>query len=271
MAFEAPDWLEEGRISDDAFKNAYECVPTPCRCALKTAIALSSLHFTPETDIQKTVLENNDAGFWLEKTTCPADWAIIVFDAGYDACARVCAAAVLPALAGIKNIAAICVDGQPVPGALLALELCGIEDVFHLPTSRLPDLADFLASPSLGSGVITTLYHPSLAQFGNIALEAGLDVHAERPDPRILLLEPQYFERQLLVFAHGADILTRAATQAPYAAFCSAETARQDCPAPLALTPGCECFWLFPHLDMTCFRTGSKAFGVLPKAAIDDI
>ena len=98
------------------------------------------------------------------------------------------------------------------------------------------------------------------------------------PDPALALPQPDLFDMEALVLAHGEGCVKRARTAAlpesPAAIYTTPEAARAHChlsadrpfgrgAAPLALTPGCEGFWLHDGLTPDFFSLRRAAFGLL--------
>ena len=125
-----PEWLEAYRLPDDLIAEAYEKTPPAYRAALKTGIALAHFHFGSLPSMESRIICVRNLGFSQRKIGVPADWAAIVMPATLKGASPVCAAAILPALAGVERIIALCA-GMPLKTDIaLGLELCGVNDIF---------------------------------------------------------------------------------------------------------------------------------------------
>ncbi|MDE7371241.1 MAG: hypothetical protein K2N07_05785, partial [Desulfovibrio sp.] len=141
-----PEWLEAARVDDSMAGRAYEATPARFRAALKTGLALAHFHFGESLSRREESACNGRQGFRRGALWEPAPWALIVFSPAYAAAARLTAACVAARLAGVAQVGAICLGGEPQAGALVSLELSGVEDMFQLEGARFLALMDELAA-----------------------------------------------------------------------------------------------------------------------------
>lgn len=273
-----PQWLDACRVDDDASAAAYEAAPPAQRAALKTGLALMAQYFGRPTAQQSGGWRDPFSGFWQEEHRCPAPWAVVAFSPAYAAAARLTAACLPALLAQIPLLGAVCVGPQgqtPTPQALLALELTGVEDVFCLDEAALCRL---LEETQPGPGRLVLLHKGELDIAAQTARHLHIPCYEERYAPALALPQPDLFDMEALVLAHGEGCVKRARTAAlpesPAAIYTTPEAARAHChlsadrpfgrgAAPLALTPGCEGFWLHDGLTPDFFSLRRAAFGLL--------
>lgn len=268
-----PDWVEDARLDDELAAQAYEATPQACRAALKSGLALAHMHFGQSPGSLRQERRDNHRGFWRHAAAFPAPWAVIAFTPAYAAAARLAAACVPALLAGVPLAAAVCVGGQPTREALVSLELSGVEDIFTLEASALCAL---LEESQPGPGRLVLLHNGELDGTGRLARAMGVPCYEERCPPTLVLPHPQAFDPDVLAFAQG-DALRQALQPRqpvqPAACYLSEKAARAHCQASphgpysfagsLALTPGCEGFWLHDGLTPDFFTVTRLAFGPL--------
>lgn len=262
-----PLWTEELRLDDALAEKAYEATPPPWRAAIKTGLALAHAHFGQHTGKHRCTAEKSHAGFWSHVEESPAPWAIVAFTPTYAAAARLAAACMPAALAGVPLVAAACVDGLPQKAALVSLELTGIEDIFLLDQEKLCSLLQEMPSRH---GRLVLLHAGELAPVHQCARGLGLRCFEESRPPHLRLLHPENFDSGLLAFAQADALHTGAQKNHPPEAVLLAVEHGQHVPGHfcaddglLTLTPGCEGFWLHPGLDPDFFRLRRHAFGLL--------
>lgn len=273
-----PDWLESRRVPDAICAEAYEQAPAQARAAIKTALALGLAHFGENSG--QTSADRHDIrhGIIARQAGRPADFALIVFAAGYRASARLAAACTPAILAGVQSIAAICLGGTPCNNALTTLELCGIEDIFAAEKS---DLDRLLADLADLNGRIVLLGQDRLETGQDTAIACPeetprLACFVERRRPKLRLATPEAFDRKILEFAQAGAIIDaeNIAPDCPVdAIYCTPDQASHDFPAfsarrmpgydqCLLLAPGCEGFWLHRGLVPEFFRVRQKFFAL---------
>ena len=273
-----PQWLDARRVDDAACAAAYEGTSATLRAFLKTGLALLASHFGRPAAQQHGGWSDPFNGFWQESHRCPAPWAIVAFPPAYAAAARLTAAFLPGLLAQVPLLGAVCVGAgsfTPTPQALLALELGGVEDVFCLDETGLCRL---LEETQPGPGRLVLLHKGELDIAVQTARHLNIPCYEERCAPALALPQPDLFDMEALVLAHGEGCVKRARTAAlpesPSAIYTTPEAARAHChlsedrpfgrgAAPLALTPGCEGFWLHDGLTPEFFAIRRMALGPL--------
>lgn len=245
---EIPEWFEEYRLADEPLAASYEETPASWRALLKTGIALSHFHHgsvDAETESRRV---SERLGIKEITAKKPVAWAMLVIGADVDAAARISALAIVPRLAGVSEVYAI-LASRSAPGALVSLELCGIEDIFAAPVeicSKL--LADVNDSDAL-SGRICFLHHGSLAGLSVPGSIPALDLSKK---PAILLETPEAFDLAALEFCQGTEI----SLDRDLCRFWDARLTNRKggtIASRITLGPGCEGFWEFQDLNPDFF------------------
>lgn len=273
-----PDWLESLRVPDSICAEAYEQTPAPQRAAIKTAMALALAHYGENSGLTSQQRHDIRHGIIARQTSRPADLALIVFAAGYRACARLAAACIPAILAGVQNIAALCLGGKPCGNVLTTLELCGIEDIF---AAEKADLQRLLVDLADRNGRLVILGADLLKADTNAApccpqTNARLACFVEKSCPRLRLAAPAAFDRKILEFAQAeaADGAECTDPASPVdAIYCTPEQAASEFPPfsdsqqpghgqCILLGPGCEGFWLHRGLDPEFFRVRQDFFAL---------
>lgn len=268
-----PDWADTTRVDDALAEQAYEHASPACRTALKAGLALTHVHFGESSGFCHEQRRETQAGFWRHSASFPAPWALIAFTPGYTAAARLMAAAAPALLAGVPLVGAACVGGKPSPEALVALELCGVEDIFILDEVS---LSAFLEESRPGPGRLVLLHTGELDHAAHAARVLGVPYREERRAPALILSDPEAFDIAVLRFAQGQALdaaLEPARPIIPEALYLKPGGARGHCKAPkhgpfrfsasIALAPGCEGFWLHQEITPEFFRVTRRAFGPL--------
>lgn len=256
-----PDWLESYHISDEQGAAAYEQTSPDCRAALKTGIAIAFSQFKGATGITAESRELTELGLRAQTRERPAEWSLVIFDSSCRAAARLCAAALLPIIANVPRIAAISVDGSPSPPAFVALELCGLCDLFSMDIQKTSELVDHIAQSGLSGGIIM-LHDGNLADLAAQVRKLGIPFHEECRKPRLLLSSPQSFNLDILKFCHGF-VPDRAISGLADAIFAAQTETAQASQSRLLLTPGCEGYWTFPNMSPDFFRVSQSSFSLL--------
>ncbi|WP_298033508.1 hypothetical protein [uncultured Desulfovibrio sp.] len=268
-----PEWAEKARLDDDLAAAAYEATPPSCRAALKTGLALAHMHFGQSLGCLREGRRDPHMGFWRHTASFPAPWAVLAFTPEYAAAARLTAACVPALLAGVPLVGAVCVGGAPHSAALVSLELSGVEDIFLLDETGICSL---LEESQPGPGRLVLLHKGELENLARAARMLDLPCYEERRAPALILPNPDAFDMDILAFAQG-DALKHALEPAraalPATIYLKPEAARDHCkarrPGPfrhmdsLALSPGCEGFWLHAGLTPDFFTVSRLAFGPL--------
>ncbi|MBQ3059898.1 MAG: hypothetical protein IJD16_06260 [Desulfovibrio sp.] len=263
-----PDSLEKIRIDDNSLAAAYDATPAPWRAALKCGLAMTHMHFGTSPGRMKTARHDPHLGFWQQESREPVPWALIIFSPAYRAPARLAAACIPALLAGTPRLGAVCVGGPPSTAALVCLELCGVEDIFVLDSSKVVCLPDILrAFPH--NGRLILLHQGELAPLVTVARELHLPCFEEWRPPCLILRDATNFDTEILAFAHGFSVREQAedADSLPADAV-YASTTKNSQNSRLLLTPGCEAFWLHQGLTPSFFTLSRHAFGLLSSSPL---
>ena len=269
-----PEWLEAARVEDSIAGRAYEATPSRFRAALKTGLALAHFHFGESLTRREESACNGRLGFRRGAIYEAAPWALLVFAPAYAAAARLTAACVAARLAGVAQVGAICLGGEPVAPALVSLELSGVEDVFQLEGDRFAALMDELAGrcDTRAPGRVVLLHAGELDEVAEHIRARNIPCFEERRPPRLRVDADTGIDREILSFAHGGPAALDAALTAAgsadsvYRAAAASATPAPD--APLTLCPGCEGFWLHPGLGPEFFTVSRQLFAPwAPRAA----
>ena len=259
-----PEWLEAARVDDGIAGSAYEATPARFRAALKTALALAHFHFGESLTRREEAACNGRLGFRRGAIYEPAPWALLVFSPAYAAAARFTAACVAARLAGVAQVGAICLGGEPKAPALVSLELSGVEDMFQLERDRFAALMDELAGRpgSRAAGRVMLLHAGELDEAAEHIRARNIPCFEERRPPQLRVETGAGIDRELLAFAHGGAAALEAALAAPgpVDAVYRAAGAAPAPDAPLSLCPGCEGFWLHPGLGPEFFTVSWQVF-----------
>lgn len=242
-----PDWLEKERVPEELLAQAYEDTPAPWRAALKTGLALAHFYYGDCDSLQNIEKINPRFGFRQNLASQPVAWAMFCMATRLDAPARLCAALALPLLAGVKNVFAVFLAHQPSAHDLLALELCGIEDCFYVPSlPRHEQLLEHLSAYAPGAGHIFFFADQQntapICQAGKLDLIHYSEIHR----PKLLMLEPKLFDMGLLEFLHGFTPETDEAAARRWDCVYAGDSVPHDSnrlKTRLVLTPACEGFW----------------------------
>lgn len=229
-------------IPDARCANAYDSIPAHLRAAIKTAIALSYFHFNilPHSDLHEK--KDNNLGFKTSSRSESLDWTLICIPANFSAAALMCAAAMLPVLAGVNTILVLAFGGQPTDEALVTLELCGIENKYYISNEE--DCFDFLPE---GTGKILFVHHGELNKLIDRMDSTGVSFINLNHDPTIIVKSDA--DNEMLKFAFGKNVK-------PLKNMDQKEPIEVISPSGNKLYPGkgCECMWLYDDITPECFR-----------------
>ncbi len=236
--------IDSRRVPEALFGEAYEEVSPNPKALLKCGIQCAFAVLGREQSFSRTQSTDASAGICRDTVARPVDWTLLLVDGECRAAARLAAAALLPRLAGVEDVAAIAIGGPPPPTCLVSLELAGIEDFFVLTDD---ELADYLSSLE-GCGRICCLAQTAPASL------AGQSVLFTDRKPSLALLTPEAFDTETLTLMHGFVPETPGKDtdwthfDAVFAneAGCKRLISDPDCHIPLILSPGFEGFWLHP-------------------------
>ncbi|WP_165078911.1 MULTISPECIES: hypothetical protein [unclassified Desulfovibrio] len=269
-----PEWLEGARVDDSVAGAAYEATPPRFRAALKSGLALAHFHFGESLSRREESACNGRLGFRRAALWEPAPWALIVFSPAYAAAARLTAACVAARLAGVAQVGAVCLGGEPVAPAVVSLELSGVEDMFQLERDRFAALMDELAGrcETRAPGRVVLLHAGELDEVAQAVRARNIPCFEECRPPRLRIEADAGIDRAILAFAQGGpaalDAALAAAGTADVVYRAAAASATPSPEAPLTLCPGCEGFWLYPGLGPEFFTVSRRVFAFwAPSAA----
>lgn len=257
--------IDDFRVPDSLWEQAYESTDPKLIAQIKTAIALADFYFGRlDREIHEKIQENH-SGFWHNTICKPVDHVSIFFDSQYSAAARVCAAAILPVLCGVANVEAICIGSKPAAAALVALELCGVENAFCLPENELEHI-----DPKI---IHTANYRAAILHSGNLdelvkkLQKSNILYFEERLAPRLYITSDCEISASTTFFLHGnytqtsspedADVIFHGAKEAYSQEACKYTDAR------LVLGSDCAGFWIFPGYNSSFFMANRHSFGTL--------
>lgn len=246
-SFFYPEWLEEKRVADELCARSYAEVPATFRGAIKTGIALADFYFRASDEADESLRESPRLGFSIKKATRPADWAMLVFDAHSVAQAKICSAAILPALAGVKNIFTALLGDAPPFGLLATLELCGADEIFHLAYDEFEKLLEFLRQMRVSGRIVL---YGGLTNIASHSLRGFKNYWCDNKN-NIFLQDKSNFALSQLEFLYGE--ISVAGGGSYYDCVLANNDSRTP-PARLVITPGCEGFWLHENLTPAFFR-----------------
>lgn len=241
--------LQNRLVDDSLFLQAHETASPGVRAAIKTAIALHIFHFGRQNGQRRNFLRDEFAGFCSEVEENPLPCTLICLPSHYRYAASLCAAAMLPILAGVPSISCVLVGQSPEAKLLLTLELCGVEEVYCCGEKEVETL---FRKTGKGEEKIFLLHDGSLAHLAELLAERKLNYIDEHETPH-----PEIEERsnhEALEFGFGSDIAGGSCVIGN-----SAPSSR------LVLGAGCECFWLFDTLTPANFKAYRRKFSLLEK------
>ncbi|MBQ7607159.1 MAG: hypothetical protein IJU76_04230 [Desulfovibrionaceae bacterium] len=238
------DWLWEHRVPEARREEAYNAVQPNHKALIKRGIQCAFTFFGCEPSQSLTQITDANAGLRRVSAAQPADWALLLVDGEQSAAARLTAAAILPRLAGVLDVAAVSIGSPPPNASLVSLELAGIEDIFVLSEEEI----GLLLRSRTGCGRICCLSHKAKLSCD------GHPVLLTDRKPSLALLSPNAFDRDTLACMHGfvpAQALSSDLPKHCDAVFADEPTCARliedsTIPIPLILSPGLEGFWLYP-------------------------
>ncbi len=124
-----PNILDEHKISDAIFAEAYQKVSDEQRALIKTSIAF---HFNTQTQIheQTKFIKNKFSGFNFEESKKVSPFLICLLEKNFTSPARLLAVLCPAVIAGIENIYIL--TERKSESILASLELCGLENIYYL-------------------------------------------------------------------------------------------------------------------------------------------
>ena len=158
------------RVDDALLDDAYDAISAQNRAKLKTVQAISELLVGKISLPQIISTSCKDDGFAIRKVKKVVPW--LLFVAGENANPSIlCACASMARFSGVEQIAIVFLDKPKEKECFLALDLCGIDDIFHISDK---DTVDNLFNElcGLGRGRIITLNYP--IYFMSFAYKKGI-------------------------------------------------------------------------------------------------
>ena len=165
------DWMDALAVGDDLFAQAYSGLSGGLRAWIKqTAAQAHALAGAPLDDCVD-IRVGRRQGYRTLQTQCPLDYAVMFIDSTCVSAPRVAAAAVPLVLSGARNVCAVRIDeGEPFADSVLAaLELCGLETVFHMHEHDARRFTECLAN----SGSAAVLFFGQGLEISALATAAG--------------------------------------------------------------------------------------------------
>jgi hypothetical protein len=277
-----PEIMERGRVTDAAFAAAYARVSDRHRAWIKTGLAAMYAACGGPMPVARREEASLGHDLRLTRRDVPLDFVLVLCGPAFASPMRL-AAALVPALcARVSAVAAARVGGRWPCSLLTTLELCGVETACRIGVRALPGLWSALAGKGRGAVVL-------LDGVTAPASVGGLHLLSARVAGRAGVFPEAgaAFDQEALAFAHPdmtfflhgdaspASAPFVAATgglaeasglgyDAVYAGDARLEAAHTA--APLAMGPGRETFWLWPHLSPAEFRRCSLAAAVEERA-----
>lgn len=260
-ALPLPEWLESRRVSEELFTLAYDNCGSKNRAALKTGLAFASFHFNGYRLEERCEIKNPLAGFDSVQIRRPYEWCAIFFEASFSASARLCAAAILPVLANVRNIFAIAIGGEPSLNALASLELCGIDDVFQLSEKEAQGLISEMskAESSRVNGKIC-LIHSGQKTPSWLASESGLPFCALSANVNIQVQNTAIFDLDALAYAQNWKPGDFNPAKSIDCIFADKLDAIEEHSPSIVFGPGLEGCWLYPGLGPEDFSRRLQGF-----------
>ncbi len=261
-----PEWLEDFRIPESMILKAYDNFTPVERSLIKTAIALANYHFSEKNPYKNIGKADFDLGFSTFSTSRPVDWTAIIFSKNFDSAALTCSAATLPILCGVDPVFAICLAESPSPAILTTLELCGIENIFHLDDIKCLALLGELSNTG-----------PTCNNFGKVIVldsDQNLDKFAfsinnfvpvffhDKTCVACVQNPDQEFFKYIKTFLGSKYVLIDDPGQSDV--YYIDNSSFPDNPVSfLTLTMPCMGFWIFPNLKPDFFKIRSFCFNMI--------
>lgn len=247
-----PESLEQYRIPDELMARAYEQTPATHLAAIKTALALHFFNCQGQNDRQESgQILSPQAGFIKKYHSRPALWTALIFATPCGA-AQTAAAAALPILAGVNNIAAFFLH-NPKNSELAALELCGIEDIFYFDEISVFQTLNEINNISWKTGVCFSIGE-MLAHVSELCGQRG-GLYLSSPASFTGAALPQANKHlDIITFCLGHEPLSIMPEYWLDAIYTGCQNTEQSLQARMVLDEGCEGFWSFPGLIPDLFQ-----------------
>lgn len=149
------DFPESFFISDEIFAAAYEGLSDEHRAHIKRQIAFLYKIYGSPADRPSTTQKTWDNGFSLTRKRTPVDTVFVVCGDRFASAPQAVAAVLPPLLLGVRNVFFVRLDDAEPDDILAAMELCGVEQVMHLPKRDVQELT--VALEDCGTGVLILL------------------------------------------------------------------------------------------------------------------
>lgn len=251
--FSLPPELEDFRLPDALFGDAYEATPPERRGWIKTTLALVETTYAPLPSCSEQRTECAAAGYGQRIRQTIAPWAALVIGPEYVSPIRLSAAIMSARLAGVEPLLAL-LTGTPehMPLELLtALELTGIEHSFAVPdaTPVLTKLAAEGRGRILGFGI----------SLSALARQLDIPLWTDVTSPCLGVPDASAYDLETIRWAHpDARFMPAPERQCEperrYAALYTPESF-PHLYAPLRLCPGLEGAWVCSDLSPSFFST----------------
>ncbi|WP_461209379.1 hypothetical protein [Desulfocurvus sp. DL9XJH121] len=284
------DWMLDCLVDDDLFAEAYGSMPGERRAWIKqtAAQAHALAGAAPAVEERRDVLGRQ--GYRVLRELRPVEYAVMFLDSTCLSPARVAAVAVPMVLSGARHVCAVRVSGGPpaADAVLTALELSGLETVFHLDEGAARRFTAFLSD--LGSAAVVFCGRgPELSALAAAAGYASPPLKLWRPLPGerlgVWAGAGGDWDWETLAWAHPCSefevwgarsglpdlpVNFKAARggferflEAGYPALYVPEARLGEAlgHAPLVLAPGQEGCWAWPDLPMSFSRSETLAIG----------
>lgn len=257
------DWVEELRIPDDISASAYDAFPASYRAALKTGIALNHFYYGDMPEEKQKRIRCKHLGFGRRETSLALDWTAIILQGGFRGPAALCSAVLLPVFSRVEKIVVFCLDAMPSREILLALDLCGMSDIFLADESQCAMALQHIYTLS-ARGNALLLCNGGFKEFESRIGNLGIPALRMEYNPRLLLADKNGFDEDRLRFCTGFSLETDPGKWRVWdAAFCSSWREAESIEARLRLLPGCEGYWKFDRVDLCAFRYSTLAVGCI--------
>jgi len=201
-----PEWLEARRLGDEAFEAAYDASLPKERALIKIEIASLYAWLEPSGLLRRRTEADKVQGLRVYAQTRPRNWAVVQISAQCCDPSLVVAAVLPPLAAGVWPVIAVLEDqGQSWQRAVLALELCGVETVYTLPSAQMEAaLKHWLSERGSNPGMVVCLEPGVVLSCGQENFSGGghMILHLPRPQKAGIWMEGQGMDLWALSFMH---------------------------------------------------------------------
>lgn len=201
-----PEWLEARRLGDEAFAAAYDASLPKERALIKTEIASLYAWLEPRGLLQRRIEADKGQGLRVYTQKRPRKWAVVQIPAQCSDPSLVVAAVLPPLAAGVWPVIAVLEDQGPNwQRTVLALELCGVETVYTLPSAMMGQaLKHWLGEKGGDPGMVVCLEPDVVISCGQENVSGGghMLLHLPRPQRAGIWMEGQDIDLWALSFMH---------------------------------------------------------------------